>query len=196
MGVACGGTHTIINTASGRVFTWGSNDEGALGRDGNETIPLPVELEAPIDIITAGDAHSIFASRTNGMIYFAGAYKGIQKGFLGELVKKPVLLTIDDLMVKSKKDFEIKKIVSGSNHTLLQVKDTVYIRGDSEYFASGRKIMERRKDKYDPIKFQSMGIKHVADIFTGGMHCFVKTSNNRYYGWGNNAFGQLGIGNR
>ena len=44
VGVVCGGTHTIINTAAGRVFSWGSNDEGALGRDGNETIPQLVKL--------------------------------------------------------------------------------------------------------------------------------------------------------
>jgi|JI6StandDraft_1071083.scaffolds.fasta_scaffold03828_2 alpha-tubulin suppressor-like RCC1 family protein len=130
------------------------------------------------------------------MIYFAGVYKGILKGFLGEIAKKPILLTIDDLTVKSKKDIQLKKIISGSNHTLLLTSDSVYIRGDSEYFASGRRIMERRKEKYDPVKFQAMGIKHAVDIFTGGMHCFVKTVNNRYYGWGNNAFGQLGIGSR
>lgn len=197
MGVACGGTHTIINTASGKVFSWGSNDEGALGREGNETIPLQVELEAPIDMISAGDAHSIFASCSNGMFYFTGAYKGIQKGFLSETVKKPELFTLDSLFVKQKKDpGAIRKIVSGSNHTLLLVGETVFIRGDSEYFASGRKILERHKDRYDPIKFQCMGIKHATDIFTGGMHCFVKTTELRYYGWGNNAFGQLGIGNR
>jgi alpha-tubulin suppressor-like RCC1 family protein len=26
VGVACGGTFTVINTASGRVYSWGSND--------------------------------------------------------------------------------------------------------------------------------------------------------------------------
>jgi alpha-tubulin suppressor-like RCC1 family protein len=41
-----------------------------------------------------------------------------------------------------------------------------------------------------------MGVRHVVDIFSGGMHCFIKTKQNRYYGWGNNAFGQLGIGSR
>jgi hypothetical protein len=54
-------------------------------------------------MISAGDAHSIFANRENGLIFFAGAYKGIQKGFLGEKVKKPILLTVEDIGIKTKK---------------------------------------------------------------------------------------------
>lgn len=71
----------------------------------------------------------------------------------------------------------------------------MYIRGDVDYFASGRKILPRNKDKLDVGKFQNMGIKHVEDVWTGGMHCFVKVEKGRYYGWGNNAYGQLGLGN-
>lgn len=94
MAVACGSTHTLLNTASGRVYSWGSNDESALGREGNETIPLPILLDVFIDMITAGDAHSVFANRENGLIYFCGSYKGIQKGFIGERVKVPSCLTV------------------------------------------------------------------------------------------------------
>lgn len=31
--VACGGMHTAVLTADGGVYTWGVNDEGALGRE-------------------------------------------------------------------------------------------------------------------------------------------------------------------
>ena len=30
--VACGGMHTLAVTAGGQLFSWGVNDEGALGR--------------------------------------------------------------------------------------------------------------------------------------------------------------------
>ena len=35
MSVKAGGMHTVALTESGRVYTWGCNDEGALGREAN-----------------------------------------------------------------------------------------------------------------------------------------------------------------
>ncbi len=37
--MACGGMHTIAVDTRGRVYTWGCNDEGALGRGGNAAVP-------------------------------------------------------------------------------------------------------------------------------------------------------------
>ena len=37
--VACGGAHTLLLTQAHQVFSFGSNDEGALGRKGHEAIP-------------------------------------------------------------------------------------------------------------------------------------------------------------
>lgn len=46
----------------------------------------------------------------------------------------------------------------------------------------------------------AIGIKRVVDIWTGGMHCFAKALNikkrEEIYGWGNNSFGQLGLGRK
>lgn len=36
----CGGMHCAAITQTGAVFTWGCNDEGALGRSGMEDKPL------------------------------------------------------------------------------------------------------------------------------------------------------------
>ena len=53
--------HTVALSTQGRVFTWGCNDDGALGRDGAENVPLPVsdKLNIPVTDITAGDCHTI-----------------------------------------------------------------------------------------------------------------------------------------
>jgi regulator of chromosome condensation len=63
-----------VLTTDGRVFTFGCNDEGALGRKGTECIPIMVAMEDPIDLIAAGDNHSLFANSLNGAIYFTGNY--------------------------------------------------------------------------------------------------------------------------
>ena len=31
--MSCGGMHTVVLSADGGVYTWGVNDEGALGRN-------------------------------------------------------------------------------------------------------------------------------------------------------------------
>lgn len=77
---------------------------------------------------------------------------------------------------------------------------TVFIRGDSEYFALGRKILDRHKEKVKATTWLAMGLKKVQNIWTGGMHCFASVQGRNkgveYYGWGNNAFGQLGLGKK
>jgi alpha-tubulin suppressor-like RCC1 family protein len=41
--VACGGLHNAAVTTEGRVITWGCNDDKALGRDGDEKVPMVIE---------------------------------------------------------------------------------------------------------------------------------------------------------
>lgn len=44
MGIACGGLHNAVYTATGQVYTWGCADDGSLGRQGEESVPLLVEV--------------------------------------------------------------------------------------------------------------------------------------------------------
>ena len=37
--IVCGGLHTVALSTQGLVFTWGCNDDGALGRQGIENLP-------------------------------------------------------------------------------------------------------------------------------------------------------------
>ena len=60
--VVCGGMHTLALSNMGKIYSWGCNDEWALGRDGPENQPIEVgqaSLRIPITDITAGDCHSI-----------------------------------------------------------------------------------------------------------------------------------------
>jgi len=84
--VSCGSIHSIVLLTDGRVFTFGCNDEGALGRIGIECLPTQVQLEDPVDLIAAGDNHSIFANSVNGAIYFTGNYNYKR----GEMMRDPV----------------------------------------------------------------------------------------------------------
>ena len=57
---------------------------------------------------------------------------------------------------------------------MILADQTIYIRGDFEYFALGRRFSERRKEQIKPTEWMAIGLKKVIDIWTGGMHCFAK----------------------
>ncbi|RYG69548.1 hypothetical protein EON64_02405 [archaeon] len=44
VGIACGGIHNAVYTEAGQVFTWGCADDGTLGRKGEESVPMLVEV--------------------------------------------------------------------------------------------------------------------------------------------------------
>lgn len=71
----CGGMHTLALAASGAVFSWGCNDEGALGRFGMEDKPMQVPLAGRVTDIAAGDSHSIFLNKHENNIFFCGLYR-------------------------------------------------------------------------------------------------------------------------
>lgn len=69
--------HTVALSNLGKVYTWGCNDEGALGREGPENQPLEVAntLKIPITNITAGDCHTIAYNEHLNQIYCWGLYR-------------------------------------------------------------------------------------------------------------------------
>ena len=70
-----GGMHSLAITPVGTVYSWGCNDEGALGRPGEEDKPMLVPLEVRVDHVTAGDSHSVFCNSKQSKVYMSGLYR-------------------------------------------------------------------------------------------------------------------------
>lgn len=71
--VVCGGMHSVALSTHGQVFTWGCNDENALGRPGAENEPLLVDgLKTPMTDVTAGDSHTLAYNTHLNVIYMWG----------------------------------------------------------------------------------------------------------------------------
>ena len=90
------GMHTVALSSNGVVYTWGCNDEGALGRPGAENTPLRVDssLNIPITDIAAGDSHTIAINTDLNQIYYWGCYRvslSFQPFSLLTLALKPFL---------------------------------------------------------------------------------------------------------
>ncbi len=67
--------HTIALTNCGSIWSWGCNDEGALGRSGAENTPLRVEMEIAATDVSAGDSHTIAYSTELNKVYYWGCYR-------------------------------------------------------------------------------------------------------------------------
>ncbi|KRT81210.1 Regulator of chromosome condensation repeat containing protein, partial [Oryctes borbonicus] len=77
--ICAGGMHTACLTKEGKVFTFGCNDEGALGRntsdkEDSEFIPDIVELPGKVIQISAGDSHTA-ALLDDGKVYAWGTFR-------------------------------------------------------------------------------------------------------------------------
>lgn len=61
-----------------QIYTFGCNDEGALGRDtsaeGSETSPGPVELQEKVVQVSAGDSHTA-ALTEDGRVFVWGSFR-------------------------------------------------------------------------------------------------------------------------
>ena len=123
--IASGGMHSACITEDHKIFTFGCNDEGALGRkcedDEDETVPkqvfLPENSSAgpagrPVSI-TAGDSHCAVLTEL-GKVFVWGNFRD-GSGVLGLVNKKvkevqPIPLVLDEFFIK---------IASGSDHLVL-----------------------------------------------------------------------------
>jgi len=76
--VSCGGLHNAVVTSGGVVYTWGCSDDGSLGREGEETVPLAVTLPSryPVAVINVacGDGQTV-AVAASGEVYAWGCFK-------------------------------------------------------------------------------------------------------------------------
>lgn len=85
--VVCGGLHTLALSTEGEVFSWGCNDDGAVGRICGEgcnistSKPARVDLLGKVNDIAAGDSHSVAYNYDSNKLYFWGGYR-VSKKFI------------------------------------------------------------------------------------------------------------------
>ena len=76
--IACGGMHTLAVTTDGKVWSWGVNDEGSLGRiaskdmEGSESSPQPVAF--PDTFTSSGDSIIKVCIGQTLMTFWASSY--------------------------------------------------------------------------------------------------------------------------
>ena len=135
--------HTVALTPTGLAYSWGCNDEGALGRSGIDDKPLLMDIDQRCNAISVGDSHSILYNTQMSNAYFCGLYRNVLRGKVSEPVKKPTLFG-GSTFKKGKRT--LVKITSGAHHTLALTSDgKVWAWGDAESGKIGRILRSRNK---------------------------------------------------
>ncbi|KAM5182363.1 regulator of chromosome condensation [Mantella aurantiaca] len=198
-----GGMHTVCLAASGTIYTFGCNDEGALGRDtseeGSETEPGKVQLAEKVVQVSAGDSHTA-ALTEDGRVFLFGSFRD-NNGVIGLL--EPMKKSAFPIQVKI--DAPVVKIASGNDHLVMLTADgNLYTSGCGEQGQLGR-VPERFTNRGGRkglerllipqcIRLKVKGCGRVAfqDVFCGAYFTFAVSKEGHVYGFGLSNYHQLG----
>jgi len=172
--VALGGQHTVASTISGRVFTWGLNDEGQLGFDSNY---MKERCSGPV---ATGVCCNGFCNIPQLVI---GACN-----------------SLDDCLDGVK----IVHVGAGLDFTvLLDVQGNVWAFGSNAYGqlcqgtrvqAFGAPPVANFDDLLSPKKASLPSDVRIADVIVGYYHVLAVSTGGYLFAWGRNDRGQLGRG--
>ncbi|XP_072933986.1 regulator of chromosome condensation isoform X2 [Epargyreus clarus] len=200
---ACaGGMHTVALDSDGKVWTFGCNDEGALGRATNnerdEGTPRPVPLPRAAVAVAAGDSHSA-ALLDDGDVYAWGAFRDshgsmglVVRGREGKSCREPVKVDIGEHAVA---------IASGGDHlVILSTTGAVYTMGCGEQGQLGR-LSQRSASRDARQGFSALLVPSkvmlkagAARVWAGHHATFaLDATHGKLFAWGLNNYGQLGI---
>eukprot|EP00398_MALV-I-01_sp_L67-1_P000161 gene161-182_t len=167
--LAVGAFHTIVLTADGLAYSWGCNDDGALGRKGEENVPLLIDSLADKRVflaqVSCGDCHSAFVDK-DANAWIVGSYKDSSGhiGFTEFKTKKSVQgkkTHIPQKVIFDGYKGKVKSISSGDHHTLALMDDgSLYSWGQNQLGQCGHTgrtpepPTSKREDPDEDIEWQ------------------------------------------
>jgi len=201
--VAVGALHNFVCDANGRVLSWGCNDEGALGREGDEWLPMPVagRLGRPQDVdgeeraavwkVACGASHSLVLT-SDERVYACGLFRDANGPMTAAT---PELREVAGLPTK----VGIVDVAAGDHHALaLDRAGRVHQWGD---IGLGRRMSARNKQssKLRPQLVRFIDVRDAASpdvvrVFAGGHSSFVLDAHGTAWAWGPCNYNQLGFG--
>ena len=186
--VAAGTAHTACLTADGLVFVCGDGKHGRLGVGDTENRVVPTLVRGELERrkvlqVAAGVCHTTCVTE-DGSVFAFGLNRTGALG-VGDTENRllPTLLR-GELENKS-----VLQVAAGGCHT-------IFVTADGLVFSCGVKLgVEDLDSRLVPtlVTGQLQG-KIVAYAAAGDQHTHCITADGSLFAWGNNTFGQLGVG--
>jgi alpha-tubulin suppressor-like RCC1 family protein len=193
-----GSSHQIVLSADGKVFGWGSNNQGQLGNTLTTASTIPVSLKD--DAALAGKMIAAIASATNHNLALTTtgevfSWGNNTSGKLGDGSTtnrtQPVAVVASGALAGK----TISAIAAGDEHSLaLTAEGKVFAWGSNSFDQLGT---EAWQDSSVPVAVDTRGAlrgKTITAIAAGYRHSLVLTSDGEVISWGSNGNGQLGNG--
>ncbi|KAK9475858.1 regulator of chromosome condensation 1/beta-lactamase-inhibitor protein II [Lipomyces japonicus] len=211
---AVGGAHVVAIDKHGKLWTWGGNDHGVLGRntstgeagllrdadaddddddDGDlnpsESTPAPVEgIPDEVVFVQVAASDNLTVALTNeGRVWTWGTFR-CNEGILGFNEHTEFQRTPIQIPI----EFPVAQIATGQDHVLaLTTTGRVYSWGNGQQFQLGRRVLDRAK--MQALHPREFGIKNIKYIASGEFHSFAIDISGNVLTWGLNQYGQCGI---
>ena len=192
MRVASGRNHRLAINSRGELYAWGHNDEGQLGigtTTDKELAPQRVGRDSDWKAVSGGEDHSL-ALKSDGTLYAWGKNDRGQLG-IGSTNNENA-----PQQVGNGSDWEA--IAAGGGHSLALKSDgTLYSWGANSIGQlgngeNGADFADISKDKTAPIQIGTD--RDWRTVSAGSSHSLAIKTDNTLHVWGNNATGQLGLG--
>lgn len=193
-----GRNHAIVIDTDKKVYTFGSNSDGQLGREVKtcpncpDKVPRPLQIKNYTQIqfiaATVGDCHSLLLD-SEGFIHSFGCNTEGQVGSGSGSHNHtfPIRINRGDIANKN-----IVAISAGYEYSLaLDIDGNVYSCGGNYVGQLGR---TGQSNLFLRVlgKLKNRKIKAIA---AGTHHSFVVDEDDNLFGWGDNTYSQLGIAN-
>ncbi|OLL22852.1 Protein pim1 [Neolecta irregularis DAH-3] len=220
--ISVGGMHSAALAFDGKIYTWGVNDQGALGRDTRWEVPPPkatVNGDADADDSEEDENEPInpresvpgvvveLPQDVNVVSVACGDSITAAITDEGELYTWGTFRCSEGLLGYSPHYaimhypalihglHHVVQVVCGTDHILaLTAHGKVFAWGNGQQCQLGRKVVERtRNNALTPREF---GLKNIKVIGTGSYHSFAIDNTGTVFSWGLNQFGQCGLANQ
>lgn len=186
--VAAGRYHSLVVTADGIAYGFGSNGYGQLGdtTENDSRFPRQVDALTNVDHVSAGIFHSLalVVGNSGNRVYAWGSDSYGQLGQGGGLAR-----------LRSDRPLEVSistpvQVAAGDHFSLaLDAAGSVWFWGD---LGGNGSISD--SDAIVPI--QISGLQNIVRISAGGSHALALRDDGTVWAWGNNGFGELGQNNQ
>jgi alpha-tubulin suppressor-like RCC1 family protein len=183
--------HSLARKNNGTLWSWGKNDKAQLGLGDTDNKLSPAQIGNDSDWssrIDTGDSHTI-AIKTDNSLWLWGLNNYGQLG-LGDSTVVAERTTPTRLGV----DTNWSLIAAGRYHTIaLKTNRTLWLWGYNQYGQLGLGDSgSPAANRNTPTQISSD--TDWAEITAGFYHTIACKTNGTIYSWGNNIYGQLGLG--
>ncbi|KAG5282939.1 hypothetical protein AALO_G00036400 [Alosa alosa] len=182
--ISCGDAHSVLVTAQGRLYVFGSNSSGQLGLETKGALSKPTSVKAlrseRVELVACGRNHTII-STTRGQVYTTGGNRSGQLG-LGHHENRSAFEQLQPFCGRA----PIKMLAAGSKTSAaLTVDGRLFMWGDNSVGQLGLGSVSEALFPWElklgqPISWVSCGFKHSALVTDdGGLFTFGETSGGR-----------------